>query len=166
MKIILYVFILLALYIIIGSIIVFLGMTGVISEHYKEDKEDNDPNTFFIDIDGTIVPYPKYHGELDEKAKIDNYVEDLTPGAKEFFNSLKSYEVVIFTTGRREIHRKLTERTLKYHNIKYKHLIMDLPVGKRYVINDTRNMLYQKAIAINLLRDKGFGDVYDFNPKS
>lgn len=166
LKIILYIVILFIVYIVVSSIIVFLGLTGVISEHYKEDKEDNYPKTFFIDIDGTIVPYSKYKGELDDKAKIDNYVEDLTPGAKDFFNSLNPNDVVIFTTGRRERHRKLTERTLKHHNIKYKHLIMDLPVGKRYLINDTRNMLYQKAIAINLLRDKGFGDVYDFNPKS
>ena len=43
---------------------------------------------------------------------------------------------------------------------------MNLPVGKRYLINDTSNMLYQKAIAINLLRDKGFGNVYNFDPKS
>jgi len=170
LKVILYIVILFVVYIVVSSIIVFLGLTGVISEHYKEDKgenkEENYPKTFFIDIDGTIVPYSKYKGELDDKLKIHNYVEDLTPGAKDFFKSLNPNDVVIFTTARAERYRELTERTLKHHNIKYRHLIMDLPVGKRYLINDTRNMLYQKAIAINLLRDKGFGDVYDFNPKS
>ena len=129
----------------------------------KEYKEY--PKTFFIDIDGTIVPYPE-KGQLDKICEIDGYVEELLPSAKEFFNSLKDNDVVIFTTGRREKHRKLTERTLKYHNIKYKHLIMDLPWGERYLINDTPNMLYQKAIAINLLRDKGFGDIYNYDPKS
>jgi predicted secreted acid phosphatase len=131
-----------------------------------ECKKEIFPKTFFIDIDGTIVPYPKYKGELDNKIKIDNYVEELLPGAKDFFDNLNENDVVIFTTGRNEKYRKLTERTLKHHNIKYKHLIMDLPVGKRYLINDTRNVIFQKSIAINLLRDKGFGDVYDFNETS
>jgi len=126
---------------------------------------DNYPKTFFIDIDGTIVQYPE-EGQLDRISEIDGYVEELLPSAKEFFKSLKDNDVVIFTTGRREKHRKLTERTLKHHNIKYKHLIMDLPWGQRYIINDTTNMLYQKAIGINLLKDKGFGDVYNYDPKS
>lgn len=132
----------------------------------KECKEEDFPKTFFIDIDGTIVPYPRYKGELDDKIKSDKYVEDLLPGAKDFFNNLNENDVVIFTTGRQEKYRKLTERTLKHHNIKYKHLIMNLPIGKRYLINDTRNMLFQKSIAINLLRNKGFGDVNDFNETS
>lgn len=129
------------------------------------NSDDNYPKTFFIDIDGTIVPYPE-KGQLDRISEIDGYVEELLPSAKEFFESLKDNDVVIFTTGRREKHRKLTERTLKHHNIKYKHLIMDLPWGQRYIINDTTNMLYKKAIAINLLRDKGFGDIYNYDPKS
>lgn len=129
----------------------------------KEYKEY--PKTFFIDIDGTIVQYPE-KGQLDRISEINGYVEELLPSAIDFFKSLKDNDVVIFTTGRREKHRELTERTLKYHNIKYKHLIMDLPWGERYLINDTPNMLYQKAIAINLLRDKGFGDIYNYDPKS
>lgn len=126
---------------------------------------DNYPKTFFIDIDGTIIAHPE-EGKLDKISEIDGYVEELLPSAKEFFESLKENDIVIFTTGRREKHRKLTERTLKYHNIKYKHLIMDLPWGQRYLINDTTNMFYQKAIAINLLRDKGFGDIYNYDPKA
>lgn len=129
----------------------------------SNDNYDSYPKTFFIDIDGTIVPY--LNGELDKIAEIDGYVQELLPGVKEFFNSLKDNDVVIFTTGRRERHRKLTERTLKYNNIKYKHLLMELPSGQRYLVNDTTNMLYQKAIAINLLRDKGFGDVHNYDPK-
>jgi len=162
LKVIFYIFIFLLLF---GFLISFIGFTGLVSENYVA-KNDNYPRTFFIDIDGTIVPYPKYKGELDKKSIIDNYVEELTPGAYTFFRSLNPDDIVIFTTGRDERHRNLTERTLNHHNIKYKHLIMNLPVGKRYLINDTNNMLYQKAVAINLLRDKGFGDVYNFDPKS
>ena len=136
-----------------------------ISQTQISQNFDNYPKTFFIDIDGTIIAHPE-EGKLDKISEIDGYVEELLPSAKEFFESLKENDIVIFTTGRREKHRKLTERTLKYHNIKYKHLIMDLPWGQRYLINDTTNMLYQKAIAINLLRDKGFGDIYNYDPKA
>lgn len=136
-----------------------------ISQISQTQNFDNYPKTFFIDIDGTIIAHPE-EGKLDKISEIDGYVEELLPSAKEFFESLKENDIVIFTTGRREKHRKLTERTLKYHNIKYKYLIMDLPWGQRYLINDTTNMLYQKAIAINLLRDKGFGDIYNYDPKA
>lgn len=50
----------------------------------------------------------------------------------------------------------MTQTTLKYHNIKYKCIIMDLPCGERYLLNYTPNLLYQKAVAINVLRDKGY----------
>lgn len=136
-----------------------------ISQISQISEDNNYPKTFFIDIDGTIVPSPE-KGQLDKLSEIDGYVEDLLPGVKDFFNSLKDDDVVIFTTGRREKHRKLTERTLNHHNIKYKHIIMDLPWGQRYLINDTTNILYQKAIGINLLRDKGFGDIYNYDPKA
>ena len=59
----------------------------------------------------------------------------------------------------------MIEKTLKYHNINYHQLIMDLPVGQRILINDTVNMCYQKAIAINVLRNHGFGDIIKFEPE-
>ena len=33
---------------------------------------------------------------------------------------------------------------------------MDLPCGPRYLINDTPDILFKKAIAINVKRDGGF----------
>jgi ABC-type transport system involved in multi-copper enzyme maturation permease subunit len=173
MKILLYSFISLFLF---GLIISFIGFvfTNNKNKTYKTnninnintyEKYDYYPKTFFIDIDGTILKNYQ-EGELDKISKINGYIEDLLPSAKDFFNSLNKNDVVIFTTGRRERHRLLTERTLKYNNINYKHLIMDLPWGQRYLINDTPNMLYQKAVAINLLRNKGFGNINNYDPKS
>ena len=114
------------------------------------------PKTYFIDIDGTIVPHLS-NEELDEIIKTQpNYKEEILPGVKQFFESLSDDDTVIFTTAREESHRELTEETLKRHNIKYRSIIMGLSCGERYLINDTPNMTYQKAIAINVLRDAGF----------
>lgn len=127
-------------------------------------EEINDNNCYFIDIDGTIVEMLTWE-ILESNSKIDNYIQELLPGVKEFFeNAEKFNHTVIFTTARSECYRKMTIRTLKYHNIKYKSFIMDLPIGKRYIINDTPNILFQKAVGINVLRNTGFGQTNVFDP--
>lgn len=122
------------------------------------------PKAYFIDIDGTIVPNLTIK-ELEEYINIPNYIQELLPGVKQFFDKLNKNDVIIFTTARNSKYKSLTERTLQYHRINYSKLIMDLPQGQRYLINDTPNMLYQKAISINLLRNSGMGDVNIFNPE-
>jgi hypothetical protein len=42
---------------------------------------------------------------------------------------------------------------------------MDLTSGERYLVNDTVNMFYPKSIAINVLRNTGFGDTFIFDPE-
>jgi bisphosphoglycerate-independent phosphoglycerate mutase (AlkP superfamily) len=124
------------------------------------------PRTFFIDIDGTIVKHLSDE-ELDlilkEKTK-DEFREELLPGVSHFFKSLNKDDTVIFTTARMEEHRQITEEMLKHNGIHYSQLIMGLSCGPRYLINDTVNCLYQKSIAINVLRDTGFGDISIFDP--
>lgn len=120
-------------------------------------------NTFFCDIDGTIVKNLSYD-ELD--ALMDSSEpQELLYGVEHFFKCLTEYDTVIFTTARKERHRKYTENTLKHHNLKYKHLIMDLSSGTRIVINDTPNVFYEKARAINVQRDMGFGDTFIYDPE-
>lgn len=126
---------------------------------------DSYPKTYFIDIDGTIVPNLTME-DLERYSKVPNYIQDLLPGVKKFFSSLHKYDVVIFTTARNNEFREMTERTLSFHKIKYNQLIMDLPAGQRFLINDTVNMFYQKAIAINVLRNHGMGDVTEFDPEN
>lgn len=120
--------------------------------------------TWFFDIDGTIVPNLSYD-DLVKHEKEQTYTQDLLPGAKNFFATLNDLDVVIFTTARPEEYREMTKRTLEKHGIKYRLLIMGLPSGERYLINDTVNCVYQKAIAINVLRDVGFGDTFIFDPE-
>ena len=125
---------------------------------------DSYPKTYFIDIDGTIVPNLTIE-DLDEYIQIPNYIQDLLPGVKKFFISLHRNDVVIFTTARGNKYKELTERTLNHHRIKYLQLIMDLPAGQRFLINDTVNIFFKKSIAINVLRNAGFGDVSIFDPE-
>ena len=119
-------------------------------------------STFFFDIDGTIVKNLSQK-ELEHNIFIPNYTQKLLPDVKHFFNTLDSSNIVIFTTARQKKFREMTERTLKKHNINYKHLIMDLPCGTRYVVNDTVNCFYKKAVGINLVRDQGFGSTFIYD---
>lgn len=123
------------------------------------------PKTFFIDIDGTIVPNLSIE-DLDNALTIPNYIQELLPGVKSFFNKLHRNDIVIFTTARESKYKELTERTLHHHKIRYHQMIMNLTVGQRFLINDTVNMFYQKAIAINVLRNHGFGDPSVFDPEN
>jgi hypothetical protein len=124
----------------------------------------NTGRTYFIDLDGTILPCLSWE-ELEKHNKNTLFTQPLLVGVKEFFNSLNIDDTVVFTTARTSEYRELTERTLKFHDLRYKHLIMNLGVGRRYLINDTVNILYPKSIAINVLRNQGFGDTSVFNPK-
>jgi len=118
-----------------------------------------------MDIDGTIVENLS-NDQLDKYMNDPNFVQELLPGVSHYFKNFSSEDILVFTTARFERHREMTERTLKSHNIDfYKHLIMDLPSGPRIVVNDTPNVLYHKAIAVNVMRDTGFGDTFIFDPE-
>jgi uncharacterized HAD superfamily protein len=120
--------------------------------------------TYFMDIDGTIVENLSWE-DLEKYNDDPYFIQMLLPGVEHFFIRLQKEDIVIFTTARSEKFREMTERTLKFHNIKYKLLIMDLTSGERYLVNDTPNMLYHKSIAINVLRNQGFGDTFIFDPE-
>jgi uncharacterized HAD superfamily protein len=125
---------------------------------------DTDPNsenngrTYFIDIDGTLVDH-KREEELEELLFLDNdnngSIEELLPHVEEFWNSLLPHDMIIITTARSEKYRKITEKLFKKFNIRYDKLIMDLRTGPRVVINDTPDLSFEKAIAVNVMRDEG-----------
>jgi uncharacterized HAD superfamily protein len=121
--------------------------------------------TYFMDIDGTIVENLSWE-ELEKHNEDPDFIQMLLPGVERFFRyHINEQDIVIFTTARSEQFREMTKRTLKYHNIEYKNLIMDLTSGERYLVNDTVNMFYPKSIAINVLRNTGFGDTFIFDPE-
>jgi hypothetical protein len=119
--------------------------------------------TYFIDLDGTIVPY-KTNVQLENDVKninVNDYSEQLLPGVRELWGSFDDGDVIILTTARKANHRGHTLKMLQEHSLRFNQLIMDLPNGPRVLINDTPSVLEQKAIAINVYRNAGFPDFGD-----
>lgn len=119
---------------------------------------DNNGKTYFIDIDGTLV-HNKEEEQLVELLRVDDEttesIEQLLPNVKQFWNNIDDNDIIIITTARSEKYRRLTEKLFSKYNLRYDKLLMDLRTGPRVLINDTPDMTYQKAIAINVKRDQG-----------
>jgi hypothetical protein len=123
-------------------------------EHFPDDPEDNG-HTYFIDVDGTLVHH-LVQLQLD-KIVDENipYTETLLPGVRELWSKFQENDVIIITTARNEKHRKITEKIFVDNKLRFDKLIMDLPCGPRILINDTPDILWQKAVAINVRRNAG-----------
>lgn len=111
----------------------------------------------FLDLDGTLIR----HDKPLAKRIHDKEGPTLLPGVIEKIIEWERNNIkIIITTGRRESLRKITEQELESLGIVYDKLIMDCGTGKRYVINDLKpNHDAPTAIAINLTRNKGIGEV-------
>lgn len=111
--------------------------------------------TYFIDIDGTIVKHLS-NDDLDN-ALIDPDIHDvLLPGVIELWSSFDDDDMIIITTARLSIHEEFTKKVFAKHNLRYNKMIFDLRTGPRVLINDTPDIFFPKAIAINVKRDGGF----------
>jgi hypothetical protein len=107
-------------------------------------------NTYFCDIDGTIFKYRKFETYETTKAEgIKSTIDYLDKVASKG-------HMIILTTARPEYLRIHTEIELHENYIPYDMLIMGIERGPRYLINDMDpNSTGERAIAINLIRDKG-----------
>ena len=107
-------------------------------------------NTYFVDIDGTILKYRKFETYENSKAEgIESTIDYLDKAASEG-------HMIILTTARPEYLRMHTEIELYENEVPYHRLIMGIERGPRYLINDMDpNNPGERAIAINLERDKG-----------
>lgn len=114
------------------------------------------PKTVFCDIDGVIFR----HFISMDKIKNINPIDDLLPGAKELFLewNVKGYRIVL-TTGRPESFREITQGQIMDAGLFYHDLIMNLPRGKRVVINDKKPDGQETAAAFNLERNEGIKSV-------
>ena len=106
-------------------------------------------HTWFIDIDGTILDHNGYKtGE-----------EKLLPGVKEFWSKIPEGDCVVLVTGRPSEYDESTIKFLRDNDITFDHIMFNMPLGERIIINDTKPSGLQTAIAINLERNKGLGDI-------
>ena len=102
-------------------------------------------HTWLFDIDGTLVKHNGY--------KLDGY-DTLLPGVKEFFeNVISKNDCVVLLTSRTEEFRSTTIKFLDDNNIRYDHIIFNLPYGERIIINDKKPSGLEMSKSINLTRD-------------
>lgn len=108
--------------------------------------------TFFVDIDGTLIKYRKFE-ELEsiKPIPIQSVVDKIN-------TEYDKGSYIVITSARPESFRKLTENELEVCGIKYNVLLLGVGRGVRTVINDVSpsDPTKNKAVGINLIRDKGF----------
>lgn len=135
--------------------------------------------TLIIDLDGTVFAHGKdgtgaiYEEALkqprDNNRRYVTKVAYLLDGVREAFNDWhgKGYRLILMT-GRCESTRKETEEQLRMHGLFWDMLIMGIGGGQRVLINDWKfdenghfTAQSVKAVAINVIRDRGFQDIND-----
>lgn len=107
--------------------------------------------TWILDIDGTLVKHNGY--------KIDEH-DTLLDGVKEFFEKISPDDKVVLLTARKEEYLPALKEFLKANNIRYDHLLTDMPMGERILVNDRKPSGLDMAFAINKDRDKALDVVY------
>ena len=103
------------------------------------------PHTWIFDIDGTLL---KHNGYMTEEG------DSLLDGVAEFFASIPAEDMIILLTARPSMYREVTEKFFAENNIRYDHIIFDVPVGERILVNDTKPSGLKTAYAVERIRDK------------
>jgi len=107
---------------------------------------NDQPRTWFIDFDGTLVTQKSHMSSQDT----------ILYGTKNFFeNIIKKEDYVIITTARDCEYKERIEQFFRLHNLKFDLIICNLPTGSRILINDKKTDGVFTAYAYNLERDKG-----------
>ena len=106
-------------------------------------------HTWLVDLDGTLTEHNSHLRGGDV----------LLPEVQSFWERIPPGDVVVILTARESRYREATESFLESQALRYDALIMDLPKGERILINDRKPDGLAMAIAINLQRNAGFGEI-------
>lgn len=101
-------------------------------------------HTWLLDLDGTILVHNGYK----------NDGEKLLPNAKAFIESIPEDDAIVFVTSRTDEFKEATIKFLNENNIRFNHIIFNLPYGERILINDNKPSGLKMSKAINIKRDK------------
>lgn len=111
------------------------------------------PKTWMLDVDGTIL---KHNGHL-------NGGDELLDGVVEFFDNLHPNDKVILFTARKEEYIEEMKLFLVANNIRFDHIIGNMPFGERILVNDRKPSGLNMAYAINKNRDEKLVIEYKIN---
>lgn len=101
------------------------------------------PHTWILDLDGTIV----VHNGYKEGG------EQLLNGIKEFWVKIPDEDYILILTARTTDVKEQTESFLHRHGLRFDHIIYNIPVGERIIINDQKPSGLDMALAINKPRN-------------
>jgi histidinol phosphatase-like enzyme len=106
--------------------------------------------TIFCDIDGTLVVHKENSDGIYDTPM------EILPGVKEKLLEweAKQYNIIL-TTGRKESHRKSTEKQLRSVGIRWDQLIMGIHNWDRILINDHKDSTKTRARAYSVNRNTG-----------
>lgn len=107
-------------------------------------------DTIFIDLDGTLVEH-NYDPQNIDEVFIDSTLE---------FVERHKTSYLVLTTSRTFDNCRNAIRRLKEKSIEFDEILCELPTGRRILINDHKEGTYDKAIAINILRNVGIDDSF------
>ena len=103
--------------------------------------------TWIFDLDGTMLVH---NGHLSGN-------DELLPGVKKFFQeNIKSKDYVLILTARKEEYSDMTIDFLNRNNIRYDHVIFNMPHGERVLFNDKKESGMLTAYSKNFKRNEGF----------
>ena len=114
------------------------------------------PHTWLFDLDGTLCVHNGYKKGVDI----------ILPNVVDFIKSIPKDDLIIILTSRKKIEKSTTLTFLKKNDIRYDHIIFDLPFGERVIINDKKPSGLSTALAINIDRDNGLSDLNLFIDKN
>ena len=108
--------------------------------------------TIFCDIDGTLFVYRAFNTYLT------TIPEPIVSVIDKINKMVQEGHCIILTSARPENLREHTIKELQHHHIQYHQLVLGLERGTRYLINDKEDDAIDRAIGINISRNKGFTD--------
>ena len=117
--------------------------------------------TIFSDVDGVILKQPESFLDLYKKVILNPFGDVITESRDKLFKWYTQGYRIILTTGRPEHEHEALSKHLMTNGVYYHKLIMDCGSGIRYLINDIKpsHPDVQGAVGINLIRNKGLGEV-------
>lgn len=124
----------------------FYVFKGYLAE-YRSAK----PQTFFIDLDGTVLMHGHRYSNLHKG-------QEACPGVVETLDQLDSQgHTIILVSARKESSRSFTEENLARLGIPYDQLILGVSQGRRVVVNDViTKTSAPRAAGVNVLTDQGW----------